>query len=61
MIRARADRNLQLCDRIVGHVTSGWTSEQAADRLCLENVRPRVRQETNHRYIYGREGLKQKL
>ena len=54
-------RHPQLCKRIVDHVTSGWTPEQIAGRLRLENARPRACQETIYRYIYGREGMKQEL
>jgi len=54
-------RHPQLCDRIVNHVTEGWTPEQIAGRMRLEKAHPRACQETIYRYIYGREGMKQAL
>lgn len=67
MTRDRRSRQRKLirwpdfCSKVVERIKHGWTPEQIAHRMILENAVPRVCQETIYRYIYSTEGMKQEL
>lgn len=54
-------RHAGLRERVVARIKAGWTPEQIAGRMRLENARPRVCQETIYRHVYSREGMREEL
>lgn len=54
-------RFVALRSAVENHIRNGWTPEQIAGRMRIENVRPRVCQETIYRHVYGREGMREEL
>ena len=54
-------RHAGLRDCVVERIRNGWTPEQIAGRMRLENARPRVCQETIYRHVYSREGMSDEL
>lgn len=62
--RSRKRKLIQHADlrRLVEeHIKAGWTPEQIAGRMRLENAALRVCQETIYRYVYSKEGMAQEL
>ena len=57
----RLVRHANLRRRVEERIKSGWTPEQIAGRMRLEDVQPRVCQETICRHVYGREGMRGEL
>ena len=54
-------RHNGLRETVEERLRSGWTPEQIAGRMRLEDVRPRVCQETIYRHVYSRDGMRSEL
>jgi IS30 family transposase len=49
----RLERDAQLRDGVLGRLAAGWSPEQVAGRLALENGRPLISYESIYRFIYA--------
>ncbi len=54
-------RHTGLQNLIIDRIKAGWTPEQIAGRMRLENAPVRVCQETIYRFVYSEEGRKHDL
>lgn len=54
-------RHPELCAAVIDRLKDGWSPEQIAGRLTLDDHRPRVCHETIYRYIYSLDGQSEEL